>query len=308
MASAVHIRAHAKLNLALSVGPPIPEGQPDAGMHPIASWMAPIGLADDIAYEPDADGAGVELDRSWAPDAPKPTSLGWLASADLCVRAVSRLGVHVGRELGGRVRVEKRVPVGGGLGGGSSDAAATLIAANLAHGLGLSLDELADIGSRLGSDVPFFIDEGVAQGQPPRPALVTGLGVRIERVRTPATPVVLCVPGFGCSTPEVYAAFDDAPVTLDEALVTGLASAGAVRDEDLFNDLFDAARRAEPELAEVWRTIRRVSGRTVHLSGSGSAMFLVADDTAHAVRLAESLTLHVPGVAFVATTTEDPTT
>ncbi|MEO0629991.1 MAG: hypothetical protein AAFY46_04595, partial [Planctomycetota bacterium] len=139
-----------------------------------------------------------------------------------------------------------------------------------------------------------------------RAALVTSLGDRIERVRTAQVPVVLCMPGFGCDTAAVYHAFDDAPVTLDESGVSRLASAGDARSPNLFNDLFEPARRVEPELVGLWEQLKRAAGRAVFLSGSGSTMFIVADDGNHARSLAESLGLHVPGAAFVATTTEDP--
>lgn len=306
MSEPVHVKAHAKLNLALSVGPPIPEGEPGAGMHPIASWIVPLALADELTYTPTDDGGPIDLQRSWADDAPRRSPLAWLTDSDLCVRAVRRLGAKIGRELAGTIDLRKRIPVGGGLGGGSSDAAATLIAANRAHELGLSLDDLAELAAGLGSDVPFFIDEHSERYLPPAPALVTSLGDRIERVRTAQVPVVLCMPGFGCDTAAVYLAFDDAPVTLDEAGVSRLASAGDARSTELFNDLFEPARRVEPELGGLWEQIKRAAGRAVFLSGSGSTMFIVADDGNHARSLAESLGLHVPGAAFVATTTEDP--
>ncbi|MEM7622701.1 MAG: hypothetical protein AAF235_05805 [Planctomycetota bacterium] len=307
MPEPVHIRAHAKLNLALSVGTPIPEGESGAGMHPIASWMVALRLADDLAYTPGDDEAGVQLRRAWADDAPRNAALGWLPETDLCVRAVNRLGGHIRRRLGATIDLRKRIPVGGGLGGGSSDAAATLIAANRAHALGLSLDELAIIGAGLGSDVPYFIDEHAERGGPPAPALVEGLGDRIERVATTPAAIVLCLPSFGCDTADVYRAFDDAPVTLDEAAVAAMAFAGDVHKAELFNDLFEPARRVEPQLGDIWKQIRRASNRRVYLSGSGSTLFLVADDPDHAERLASSLALHVSGVSFVATTTEDPT-
>ncbi|MEL6904772.1 MAG: hypothetical protein AAFP22_05165 [Planctomycetota bacterium] len=310
MADAAHnpvkMTAHAKLNLALSVGTPIPEGEPGAGMHPIASWMVPLALVDELTYTPRDDEAGVELTRSWADDAPRNATLGWLPASDLCVRAVDRLGAAVDRRLGATIDLVKRIPVGGGLGGGSSDAAATLIAANRAHDLGLPLEQLAEIGAGLGSDVPYFIDEHKANGHPPAPALVTGLGDRIERVAMPPVAVVLCVPEFGCDTAAVYRALDDAPVTLDEAAVATLAASGDARSAELFNDLFEPARRVEPELGELWQRIKRAAKLDVFLSGSGSTMFIIAGDDAHAASLAASLALHVPGVAFVPTSTQDP--
>lgn len=301
MGSTQTIKAHAKLNLALSVGPPIAEGLPDAGFHPIASWIVPLDLADEIAIEP-TDGGGVVLERSWAEDAPRVSPLGWLEEQDLAVRAVHRLGAAAGAELSCRLTVRKRVPVGGGLGGGSSDAAAALMAANEAFALGVPLEELARIGAGLGADVPYFVDAV----SPPRPALVGGLGERVERIETPATPVVLAIPPFGCDTSLVYAGFDDAPVTLDEPGVARLAVAGAIDPEGLFNDLLPAARRVEPELGRLMQAIKRVDTRPVHLSGSGSTLFLIARDEADAAALVRSLTLHVPGAAFVAASTLNP--
>ncbi|MEM8758487.1 MAG: hypothetical protein AAGF47_11995 [Planctomycetota bacterium] len=201
-------QAYAKLNLALSVGPPIAEGLPGAGLHPIASWMVPIALTDAVTVEPRADGSGIELHRSWADEAPLPRPMRWGDEQDLAVRALRRLGAAAGRELGARVVVEKRIPFGGGLGGGSSDAAVCLLAANAAFGLGRSVADLAELGAMLGSDVPFFLDEPLLDRDgPPRAALVTGTGDRVERIETRPAPLLLILPPFGCATAEVFDAF-----------------------------------------------------------------------------------------------------
>lgn len=302
MPDAVVMPAHAKINLALSVGTPIPQGLPDAGMHPIASWVAAIDLYDDVRYEPRDDGAGIALTRHWAGDAPVRSALHWPEEQDLCCRALVRLGVRVGRELGASIGLTKRIPVGGGLGGGSSDAAAVLAAANRAHALGLSAAELAEVGAPLGSDISFFVDDSA----PPSPALVTGLGERIERVRTRPTPIVLCFPPFGCETGRVYRALDEAPVMLDEPAVARLAASGEIDSDSLFNDLSGPAKRTEPQLARIAESIARAVGRPVHLSGSGSTLFVVSETDESAAKLAGSLTLHVPGVVFMPARTQDP--
>ena len=96
MARSATARAPAKVNLALSVGPPEPPGTPDAGMHPIASWMAAIDLFDEVTL---TESDRTTLERRWAEDAPRPSPLGWLESDDLTIRALALLGQHVGREL-----------------------------------------------------------------------------------------------------------------------------------------------------------------------------------------------------------------
>ena len=158
------LSAHAKVNLALSVGPPIADG-PRAGMHPIASWMAPVELSDTIeiaTLEPGSDaraeivGDGVQVN--------------WLVANDLTLRAVRALENEAGRSLPVGVRVTKRIPAGGGLGGGSSDAAAVLRGLDAllgrGHGLGLGHEKLRAIAATLGSDIPFFIDDAVDLDRP----------------------------------------------------------------------------------------------------------------------------------------------
>lgn len=271
------MRAFAKLNLTLAVGPAIKDG-PRKGFHPIASLFAAIDLADEVEVIAGAKG----LDVAWASDAPRPTPIDWAAEKDLAMRALAAMEARVGRasEAGLNVglRVRKRIPVGGGVGGGSSDAAATLIAVNRACGLGLSRAELRGIGATLGSDVPFFVDEA----DPPRAAIVTGLGETIERVELPLADrlsPLLIIPDFGCPTGEVYRMFDRAPTPgVDEARVR------RSDPDDLFNDLQSAAELVRPELGEIRAKASDACGARVHLTGSGSCLFvLVARDEAAGV-------------------------
>ncbi len=191
--------AHAKINLALAVD------QPDgAGMHPIASWMAPVALADSVSVRAlDAETAAPLVLR-WGEGAPMPTPIDWPAEKDLSVRALRALEAHVGQPLHALITIEKHTPAGAGLGGGSSDAATTLRLVNELFELDLSVGELQRIGATLGSDNPFFLDET----DPPRAALVTGLGDTIERVTLAETHLALIIPDFPCATGPVYAAFD----------------------------------------------------------------------------------------------------
>lgn len=275
-------RAYAKVNLALTVGPPVPP----RGYHPIVSWMAAIDLYDDLTLTRLADGEASRYQIGWAPGAPRPSSIDWPIEKDLAVRAHRALEAHVGRALPVSLRMEKRTPVGGGLGGGSSDAAAMLTGLNELFGLGLSPRALAQVASPLGSDIGFFLDESSLRGGPPLPAIVSGLGDRIERIGSVKGELTLLVPPFGCPTGPVYAAFDRGPGArrpLREEEVRrlarraiGLGSLASVRHE-MFNDLEGPACEVEPRLGALLRDLRAGASAAgaVHVTGSGSTMFAV---------------------------------
>lgn len=253
-------RASAKINLALSVGPPAP-----SGMHPIASWMHAIDLADTIQLH---EARRFEIEIVWADDAPKPTPIDWPAERDLAARAHAALQNHVGRALPARLVLTKRIPVGAGLGGGSSDAAAAILALNEAFDLGLDVETLRRLCAPLGSDITFFIDDA----DPPRPALVAGFADRIERLEARHDELILIIPACACPTGEVYGAYDAlGPRELDEGRVRALARSFDL--SALFNDLAPAAEQVRPEIARVRRQAIELLGQPVHVTGSGSAMF-----------------------------------
>jgi len=273
------IRAYAKLNLALAVAPPEPAGTPRAGWHRLCSWMHAIDLADDLLLEADASANGPTLEARWADDAPRHPGqpLAWPADKDLTLRAARALGELVGRPLPVRITLRKRVPEGGGLGGGSADAAAALRGINRLLALGLAHDQLAALAVAVGSDVPFFLDPDAPPAGPPRPAIVGGFGEAIDRLARRHADVTLFCPPFGCPTPEVYAAFDRLePGPMDEP---GVRSAAA--DDDgpdphaLRNDLAAAAQTVRPELADIRRTLQNALGTPVLVTGSGSTLFAI---------------------------------
>jgi len=307
--------AHAKVNLALSVGPPIEEG-PRAGMHPIASWMAPVELSDriEIATLDAGSEARIEI-------VGEGVQVNWLVANDLTLRAVRALEDEAGRPLPVGVRVTKRIPAGGGLGGGSSDAAAVLRGVDAllgrGHGLGVGPERLRAIAAELGSDIPFFIDEAIdldrpgGHARPPRPALVGGLGGGIARLDPIGGGLVLICPPFGCPTGEVYRAFDGrggARLRTDEVerIAASCARSGTLEDaglfDGLFNDLEAAAMGVRPELADVKRAASGVlGGARVHLSGSGSTLFVLGGaDVARAINGAAGGALP-PGTRAIAT-------
>lgn len=302
----VHIRAHAKVNLALALAAPEPTGTARAGWHRICTWMHAIDLADEVVVEPLPVGAASTWSAHWAADAPRPGLIDWPLERDLAWRALRAIERNIGQKLPTRIVLTKRIPTGGGLGGGSSDAAATLVGIDRAWGLGLGLDRLRGLGAALGSDVPFFIDHQ----NPPLPGIVSGFGETIERTgrwgmgegshRTQGREVVLLMPGFGCPTGGVYAAFDDLwrhgrLGTLEARRVRALADAGTVDPAELFNDLASPACAVRPALGELQSRAAEVLGCPVHVSGSGSTLFLLPRD-GDADRLAAFARESLPGV------------
>ena len=277
------LRAHAKINLALAVGPP----QPPRGYHPIASWFACVGLHDELALSRLAAGSS-QWSLEWAADAPRPSPIDWPIEKDLAVRAHRLVELTVGRELPLRAELTKRTPVGAGLGGGSSDAAAALVGINELFSLGLARAKLRELSTALGSDIAFFIDDSPI-GQPARPAIVTGFGETIERIERRQGWVALVFPPYGCPTGPVYQAFDrGAPDRLRETEVRALASAPEINlsRAALFNDLAVPACDVEPRLGELLAKLRDSLGTAVHVTGSGSTLFVPASSEAHARQLA----------------------
>lgn len=291
--------APAKVNLALSVGGPEPSTSAKPGFHRIASWMACIDLADEISIEPLPKDTPSRVEISWAADAVRPTPIDWPVEKDLAARAHRMLESHAGHALPARIVVTKRIPVGSGLGGGSSDAAATLLAVNEAFGLGIAGNRLAKAGALLGSDVAFFIDgagDGVGGESDPRPALVSGFGDVIERVPAIRSELLLVVPPFSCPTAGVYGAYDrllDGRAVVSESvtraskptaeandplvrlLIRRAVETGTIDPDTCFNCLTAPAVYLEPRVARVIEAVTAICGVQAHLTGSGSCIFVV---------------------------------
>jgi 4-diphosphocytidyl-2-C-methyl-D-erythritol kinase len=183
------------------------------------------------------------------------------ADSDLTLRAARLLKETAGVSQGVDVTVEKRIPVGSGLGGGSSDAATTLCALNELWQAGLSIDELADLGLKLGADVPLFI-----RG---RAAIAEGIGERLTPVELPEPWYVVVVPPIQVPTAEVFAAFARArgltPYTLPRTIRDLHGGAGR-------NDLEAVVRKRYSEVEQAFHYLAP-HGRT-RMTGSGGAVFL----------------------------------
>ncbi|MEC9374556.1 MAG: 4-(cytidine 5'-diphospho)-2-C-methyl-D-erythritol kinase [Planctomycetota bacterium] len=268
--------APAKINLALAVAPP----QSEDGLHPICSWFIPVSLFDSIQITRLGDpGQRVasEYEIEWAPNAVRPSAIDWPLEKDLAVRAHRLLEQEAQNSLPVRLSLRKRIPVGAGLGGGSSNAAAALLAIRTLFSLDISDARLRELSTQLGSDVAFFLPPSAA-----RSAVVEGLGDRIERVPRVDARFLLALPDFGCPTGAVYKAFDESPPAKFRAdEIREMATDGRLDTRALFNDLADPATRVQPKLAEIMSEVKRIAASPAHLTGSGSAVFVILPRADH---------------------------
>jgi 4-diphosphocytidyl-2-C-methyl-D-erythritol kinase len=259
----------AKINLTLRVAGTRPDGY-----HGIESLVARVMLCDTVAIAPRDDGQ-----RTLRCDDPRLPA----DERNLALQAVQRLAQAAGVERGVHVAIEKRIPAGAGLGGGSSNAASVLMLLNELWELAMSEEELARIGVRIGSDVPLFFSSPVC--------IIRGRGERIERVHQRLSAnVLLLLPDVHCATQAVYSAWDSLAVPparppLAE-IVPRLDSPERLATL-LFNDLEEAAFAVRPELRTLADDLRQLCGRPAHMTGSGSAMFCLADPGAEWLMAAE---------------------
>jgi 4-diphosphocytidyl-2-C-methyl-D-erythritol kinase len=261
----VHLRCFAKVNLFLGV-----LGKRPDGYHEIETILHNVSLVDDVWVEETAgDGIEVVMD---AGDVPPGENLAARAAEALARRGVGRAGL--------RIRIEKSIPVAGGMGGGSADAAAVLI--GLAHLSGADVEPtvLEDAAADVGSDVPFFLRGGTQ--------VASGRGERLSPLEMPQPFwFVLGIDGRPLSTAAVYRAWSGPPSGRDRA-PTAVVAAGGPREvaRHLHNDLEPAAFALRPELAAKKERLLEAGCLGALLSGSGPTLFGLCDDEGSARRAA----------------------
>ena len=263
--------APAKLNLFLHV-----VGRRADGYHLLQTLFRLIDLEDTLRFAPRDDGA-VRLANP-LPGVPE--------EADLTVRAARMLQAATGSRGGATISLEKRIPMGGGLGGGSTDAATTLIALNRLWGTGLSREKLAEIGLKLGADVPFFVFG--------RNAFAEGVGERLAAVDVPPAWYLVLTPQVSVPTQEIFTdpglTRDTKPVKI--AVFFADDGSGAFR-----NDLEPVAVRKYPAVGRALEWLAGAGWRG-RMSGSGASVFAVFGNEAEARQAAEQAPSDVR--AFVA--------
>jgi 4-diphosphocytidyl-2-C-methyl-D-erythritol kinase len=290
------VRAHAaaKVNLALSVGPRRADG-----FHPLISVLQSIALWDDLeitrttseGFELEVSGGGLPADEG---------NLVLVAAREIARRAPDHPGV--------RFRLRKGIPVAAGLGGGSTDGAAALLALDRLWGLHLPTVNLLHMAAEVGSDVPFCVLGGTR--------LATGRGEVLEEVKSTTTLWwVVGIDAGELSTAAVYARFDQLglPRELDPEVVGPMLDALLAGDPALIgallsNDLEPAAFDLRPDLAEAKAALMDAGALGAIVSGSGPTMLGLARDEEHAQRVARAVAgrfvrvevarAPVPGVAF----------
>lgn len=282
----IRVPAPAKVNLYLEV-----VGKRPDGYHELRTVMQTVNLLDEVELEPAPDGTiSLECD---APGMPPEED-------NLVYRAAIALQERFEIEQGARIRLKKRIPAGGGLGGGSSDCAAALKGLSRLWEIDGKADALHEIATGLGSDIPFFLTGGTA--------VCKGRGEQV--VAVPCFHdfhYVLVMPGFPVSTAKVYANVTKgltSPQGKLKKVLRGIREGKLDLLADGFhNDLEEPAHRVSTKLAEIRSTLERLpwaaNGKRLLLCGSGSSFFVILEKPDEACRCAEAISdrLSVKSVA-----------
>ena len=295
----VRASAPGKVNLTLRVGAPTPDGY-----HPLVTVFEALNLRETVTVRTSKT-PGVRVETiAYLPDgsvdeATTRAMAGLDPQTHLAVRAARVLqrlaaaGPWASTAAGLSIRVDKRVPVAGGMAGGSADAAAALVACNELWQLGLGAEQLETIGRSLGADVPACMAGGIALG--------TGRGDHMSVLREgdeagAGHHWVMLLAHEGLSTPSVFREFDRLDAEHAPALaeptpeeVAALCAGPEELCHCLVNDLQAPALRLRPELAETISAARHAGALAVTLSGSGPTVAALARDAEHARSLADAL-------------------
>ncbi|WP_232470535.1 MULTISPECIES: 4-(cytidine 5'-diphospho)-2-C-methyl-D-erythritol kinase [Methylococcus] len=240
----LRLPAPAKLNLTLRI-----TGRRPDGYHDLQTVFQFVDVCDWLEFRSDASGE-IRLQTSLA---------GVPEEQNLIVRAARLLKEYAGVAAGADIILEKNLPLGGGLGGGSSDAATTLVALNHLWELGLDRYTLMNLGLRLGADVPIFVFG--------RSAWAEGVGERLQIVELPEPWYVIVVPPCHVSTAEIFSAPD---LTRDNDPITITDFLAGSHD----NHCLDAVVRRYPVVGEAMRELEKYS-RDVRLTGTGACVYSV---------------------------------
>ena len=263
------LKAYAKVNLTLEV-----LGKRDDGYHDVATILQTVDLADTVVIG-EADDLVVECDEA-----------ALSGESNLAWKAARTLAERVGIVPRAHIRIDKRIPVASGLGGGSTDAAATLIGLNRLWRLGLSGETLASVAAELGSDVPFLLAGGTALG--------TGRGDEIAPLTPlPGLEILLVVPAesIEAKTPTMYRALraEDFSDGSRSRAIADDPDKAMLTSTDGCNAFERAAREIFPGLADVWDRVAAITQHPPRLSGAGPAIYCMPASESERIRVADSL-------------------
>ncbi|MBO0812872.1 MAG: 4-(cytidine 5'-diphospho)-2-C-methyl-D-erythritol kinase [Microlunatus sp.] len=275
---AVRVRAPAKINLTLRVGPARADG-----FHPLATVYQAVSLYEEVTAVP-AEPGEIEVRVSGEGAEQVPTD-----DRNLAVRAARLLAERVPERVGVSLRITKAIPVAAGLAGGSADAAAALLACSVLWELGLDHQELLPFAAQLGSDVPFALLGGTAVGSGRGEAVIPALARGNYHW-------VLAFADRGLSTPGVYQRYDDLgptppdPFEVPAGLMNALRSGDAEQlGRELINDLQPPALDLMPSLRKLIAAAHDYQALGAVVSGSGPTVAFLAADEADAIDLTVAL-------------------
>lgn len=253
------IKAWAKVNIGLKI-----LGKRDDGFHNIETTLATINLCDLLTLEETGQGTAVETDMRDVKQ-----------EENLCFRAAELFKERYGITRGVKIGLIKNIPIGGGLGGGSSDAAAVLKGLTKLFNMHIPDDELIGLASELGSDVPFFIRGGAAYAK--------GRGDELKSFKLPHMELVIYYPGYPVSTKWAYNEYDKMILTQEVEVDSISQGKKKIRKGfGLQNQFERLVFRKYPDLLDVKTNLLGTGVFFVSLSGSGSCLFAIVDENTRA--------------------------
>lgn len=265
--------AYAKLNLTLDVC-----GKRADGYHDLQSVMQTVSLCDEIQIEIETgNGWALQCDVDGIPE--DEHNLAWKAAKLFCESI--KCDPH-----GLTIKIKKNIPSGAGMGGGSADAAAVLLALNRHYGSPYTVEELADLGAKVGSDVPFCTLGGTAMAE--------GRGEILRKLpNMPHCSLVICKPEFSVSTPVLFRKLDDAVIlnrpdnaAMECALIEGNIGSIAANLANVFDPVVS---EDHPEICEIKSVLAEFGALNSQMTGSGSAVFAIMPDKQTAQAVCERL-------------------
>jgi 4-diphosphocytidyl-2-C-methyl-D-erythritol kinase len=272
------VQANAKVNFTLEV-----LGVRADGYHDLRSVVVPVSLADTLEIIPSQNTSLTIKDDN-----------GFLSKCNcegennLIIKAVRLMQQKFGKNDEVSIKLEKKIPCGGGLGGGSSDAAATIKALNKLWDINVPIEELIEIGAELGSDIPALILGGIV--------LMEGRGERVTPIKIEkpySYSLILTNPGVFCSTPEIFKLFKEGLPSRGNILYNMISSIASgdfkLVASALNNDLAETAYLRYSEVAQAAKRLKEAGCEGVSMSGSGATVFGVVRDEAQAREIMERM-------------------
>lgn len=253
----ITVKAYAKVNLVLQVKP-----KRSDGYHEVKTLLQNIDLADTLTFG-EADELSLHCDSQIKPE------------DNLVTKAALLLQDYANVSKGAEITLSKKIPAKAGLGGGSADAAATLLSLNKLWAIGLDKKVLFELGAKLGSDVNFFLDGGLAFG--------AGRGEVVRPLNTKLNlHMVIAKPNFGITAKDAYVLWDrhDSTQAADIEQLVAEIEQGSIDAKMFFNDLEAPVLEAHPDIKNLYEIGYQAGASLVMLSGSGSAMFAIVSKQA----------------------------